>query len=99
MKYKSWSQAGLLQHTLTLSVVQDGQLDFFQDMLVGATVEGILAPSGDMATLTGEIFQVVRKTDGANMRISCKVHVAIQSDHSNVVVQVTRIEILVEENI
>jgi len=68
-------------------------------MLVGATIEGILAPSGDMATLTGEIFQVVRKTDWANMRISCKVHVAVQSYHGNVVVQITRIEILMKENI
>ena len=74
-------------------------MDFFQDMLVGTSVEGVLTPSGDMAALSGEILQVIRKTDGTDVRIPGEVHVPVQSDHGNVIVQVARIKVLVDEDV
>ena len=93
MEDKVWAESGLLQHGLTLSVVNDGDLNFFENLLVRSLRESILAPSSGLATLSGEVDQPVGQADWADVRVSGIVDVPVDPDESNVVEESSRIEI------
>ena len=99
MEDKVWAESGLLQHGLTLSVVNDGDLNFFENLLVRSLRESILAPSSGLATLSGEVDQPVGQADWADVRVSGIVDVPVDPDESNVVEEVARVVLIVDEDV
>ena len=72
---------------------------FFEHMLIGPSFKSIFTPSTDMATISSKIFVKVRKTYWTNMRITSKINIAFETDHGKIIVKISRIEFLVDENI
>ena len=44
-------------------IADDRDVNLFEDLLVSAPLEAVLAPSGDVAPLAGELLGPVRKAD------------------------------------
>ena len=67
MESEGSSQLGLLEHGLTLTVVDHGQLHFLEDVLVVAVDEGVLAPAGHEAAAAGEVLLAIGQANGADV--------------------------------
>ena len=80
-------------------VADDGYVDLLEDLLVCAALEAVLAPSGDVAALAVKLLRPVRQADGRDVGVLGVVHVPVQTDHGDVVVQVAAGKVLVHENV
>ncbi len=94
---KSGTESRPAQHVLALSVVQHRQVDLLENVLIRSAFKTIFAPTGNVAALAGKIFLVVGKADGADVGVPAEVDVAVEPDHGDVVVQVARVELVVDE--
>lgn len=93
-----WTKSRLPEHGLTLLIVDDRDFDFFEYLLVRSLRESILAPSSGLTTMSGEVKQPVWQADGADVRVLCVVNEPADPDKSNVVVQVSGVVLLVDED-
>ena len=87
------------EHVLALPVVQHGQVDLLEDVLVRAAGEGVLAPPGDVAPLAGKVLLVVGQAHGADVGVPAEVDIPVEPDHSDVVVQVAGVELVVDKHV
>jgi len=90
---------GVLQKPLAPLISDDGDINLLEDLLVSTTLEAVLAPTSDIATLTVKLLCPIRKTYRRYVGVLGIIHVAIQPDHGNVIVQVAPGEIGVQEDI
>lgn len=75
-------------------MTDDRHVDFFEDVLVLAEVtEGVFAPPGCPAAVTGEILVGRGKTGGADVRVLSEVDGFVQGDDGQVVVQGAGVEL------
>merc|ERR1719270_1218609 len=93
------AKLGVLQKPLAPLISDDGDINLLQDLLVSTTLEAVLAPTGDIATLTIKLLCPIRKTYRRYVGVLGIIHVAIQPDHGNVIVQVATGKIGVQEDI
>jgi len=93
------AKLGVLQKPLAPLISDDGDINLLEDLLVSTTLEAVLAPTSDIATLTVKLLCPIRKTYRRYVGVLGIIHVAIQPDHGNVIVQVATGEIGVQEDI
>jgi len=93
------AKLGVLQKPLAPLISDDGDINLLEDLLVSTTLEAVLAPTGDIATLTIKLLCPIRKTYRRYVGVLGIIHVAIQPDHGNVIVQVATGKIGVQEDI
>ena len=80
-------------------IADDWDVNLFEDLLVSAPLEAVLAPSGDVAPLTGELLGPVRKADWRDVGVLGVIHVPVQTDHGDVVVQIAAGKVGVQKNV
>jgi len=96
---KVGAETGLPQHGLALAVVDDRNFDLLQDLLVRPLGEGVLAPAGCHAALSGKFDVPVGQADGADVGVAGVVDVAVDPDKGNVVEEVARVVLVVDEDV
>lgn len=80
------------QFCLTVKMRQNRDVHLLENVLVAADLaKGVLPPPGDEAALPGEVLERVGKTDRRDVGIALEVHMAVQFDESNVIVEVARV--------
>lgn len=99
MENKVRTEPGLPEHVLALTVVHDRHLHLLEDLLVRALGEGVLAPAGGHATLAGKLDVLVRQADGADVRVARVVDVAVDPDEGDVVEEVARVVLVMDEDV
>lgn len=99
VKREVLSEPGLPEHVLTLTVVHDRDFHLLEDLLVGPLREGVLAPSGRSAALSGKLDVPVWQADGTDVRVPGVVNVPVDADKCNIVEQVARVVLVVDEDV
>ena len=90
------AQPGLSQSLLALAVGHDGHVHLLQDVLVGpGQAELVLPPAADPAPVAREILEDVRQADRRDVGVLLEVQTAVQFYQSNVVVEITGVELRV----
>lgn len=95
---KVGTESGPSEQVLALAVVDDRNFDLLEDLLVRSLREGVLAPAGGHAALAGKLDVPVRQADWADVRVSRVVDVAVDSDERDVVEEVARVVLVVDED-
>ena len=98
VQLESGSEFGALQHALAQGMAQDGDFDLLERVLVVALEKSVFTPTGDEASTAGEVVAAVGQADGADVRVCSVINVACDADQGDVVVEISRVELFVDED-
>ena len=99
MKDEVGTEPGPSEQVLALAVVDDRNFDLLEDLLVRSLRKGVLAPAGGHAALAGKLDVPVWQADGTDVRVPGVVNVPVDANKCNIVEQVARVVLVVDEDV